>query len=849
MQSKDSLRSFGTLWGSPVNNGRFIPCRVESAIGSVTHPESIVSNLVPQDRTDIQATTSLPKGSLTLDGKGSSVVFDYGVSVAGIAFFDVDSTDPGVEIQVTFSESREFLDRPSGDGPISYLAGPATYRNPILRPSAGINYLTEVQGGQRWQKLTLLTEGRVVLNSIGFIATISTVHPTRLPSTFSCSNKSYNHLWDAGARTMQLCTAAKGSTPPLWEITEQGALISATRAIKHRASFDWKAYTLAFDVLIHRAGCGWGVAMTNLQGYIFYVKSERLAHASISVFWGFTDEDAESVENIHLGTTQLPVPIVQDASISIRTCVSPNEIAVSIDGIEVHRISSSKFCFSPITQSTEPQGCFGFGPGADGLATYTNVLATSNLDGRTLYEDKMNTRSSLDDFGAGTTTLDCLLDGGKRDRVVWGGDAAIMGPPVAYSTYTLEALKGSVDLLMSYRGRDGRFAAQVPPTHPWLTPLSSDFSLSYELYLIQSIYDAWMFGAISDGQLAELFPSVEQQLKRVETFIDENGLIFCGPDHAHDAREFNYYDPPRIGHSTKLNAQYVSSLRQSVEFARSLGFNDAEKTYQSHADRTAEAINQRLWNEQIKAYGITSASPEVIAQDANVQCILAGVADADRSRLVLETLSRELSHPEGVLAFDRTSGYRQSISNFVSGWHLFAAFKAGSQFHAKEILDKTLVPPSLPDHPAFTGTLWELMLTDGSPGMGGFTSLAHGWATAATAVLPAYVVGIRPTAPCFRTFVVNPTKLGLSQASAVVTTPAGKITSEWNSKSDVFTLHVSAPQILRGTVDLSNWGFDCENEYLIQVNNGSKSPFRPEKAEAIHFIGEVSIIIVAQPVQ
>ncbi|WWC92589.1 uncharacterized protein L201_007548 [Kwoniella dendrophila CBS 6074] len=693
------------------------------------------------------------------------------------------------------------------------------------------------------------------------MATISTIHPTQLPSRFSCSDDRYNHLWDAGARTMQLCTAAKGSTPPLWQTTPQGALISATRAIKHSESFDWQDYTLSFDVTIHRAGCGWGVSMTNLQGYVFYInqvgylragqpESERLKTDSISAVFGFTDENATSVENIYFKTAPLPKSIIINEMSSISTRMSKDGIVVSINGDKVYTIESSEFQSSPITQSSIPQGAFGFGPGPDALATYTNILATSNIDGKVLYQSNLDNQQDLVDFAAGTTTLDCLLDGGKRDRVVWGGDAAIMGPPVAYSTYDLDALKGTIDLLASHRGKDGRFAAQILPTFPagpGVVQVSDDFfyrirghyfSLSYELYMIQTIYDAWMFGAITDNELKNLFPAVQGQLARVETFIDGKGLIFCDSNKARDAREYNYYDPPRLGHSTKLNAQYVASLKQIIEIAKYLGNHTAQATYQAQAERTADAVNQHLWNEKTGAYGITAASPDVIAQDANVYCVLSGLADCERSKVVLETLSRELSHPRGLLAFDRKSGYRESISNFVSGWHLFAAFQAGAKDHAKEILDKILVPTSLPNHPGFTGTLWELMLTDGSPGMGGFTFLAHGWSAAATAALPAYVVGVRPTTPRFKTFTVSPMSLGLAWASAVVATPFGKIEAEWRVHLNVFTLKVSAPHDLRGSANLREWGFEAGKSHHITINGGAKTSFVIENASDIQFTND-----------
>lgn len=57
---------------------------------------------------------------------------DYGVSVAGVPFFDILSCDEDIEVEVTLSEARSYLDRQGGDGPISFLAGPAVSRRALV---------------------------------------------------------------------------------------------------------------------------------------------------------------------------------------------------------------------------------------------------------------------------------------------------------------------------------------------------------------------------------------------------------------------------------------------------------------------------------------------------------------------------------------------------------------------------------------------------------------------------------------------------------------------------------------------------------------------------------------------
>lgn len=208
-------------------------------------------------------------------------------------------------------------------------------------------------------------------------------------------------------------------------------------------------------------------------------ESERLVADSISAVWGYVDEDAVSVENHYFSTKPLPFALSLDQPHTIETTVSEKGIRVSMRGVVIYEIPRNDLRLSVVSGSTEPYGAFGFAPGPDGLATYTNVVVTSLISGDVIYSSKLDSPACLDQFGAGTTTVDCLLDGGKRDRVVWGGDAAIMGPPLAYSTGDMKALRETIRFLASWRKSDGRFASAVPPTHPFGPGVVEDAPMTF----------------------------------------------------------------------------------------------------------------------------------------------------------------------------------------------------------------------------------------------------------------------------------------------------------------------------------------------------------------------------------
>ncbi|GFZ51768.1 hypothetical protein JCM24511_09536 [Saitozyma sp. JCM 24511] len=95
---------------------------------------------------------------------------------------------------------RSYLDRPSGMDPsASPLALPL-----VFFLGEGLNHLVELDGGQHWEELTVLSDGVITIKSIGFMATISPLRPTQIPGFVQSENKACNELWDASVRTLQV---------------------------------------------------------------------------------------------------------------------------------------------------------------------------------------------------------------------------------------------------------------------------------------------------------------------------------------------------------------------------------------------------------------------------------------------------------------------------------------------------------------------------------------------------------------------------------------------------------------------------------------------------------------------
>ncbi len=203
-------------------------------------------------------------------------------------------------------------------------------------------------------------------------------------------------------------------------------------------------------------------------------------------------------------------------------------------------------------------------------------------------------------------------------------------------------------------------------------------------------------------------------------------------------------------------------------------------------------------------YVVSNLKPAAIAQDANSLAVVYGVAPAGHDVAILHALYKALpSNKFGPLPYSANSGYRVAVSPYVTDQEVQASFAAGDTGPAMSILQTTwghMIAPG----PDFTGADWELVGANGDPGFGSFTSLAHGWASGATADLSAYVLGVQPSSAGYRTWLVQPHPGSLSWVEGDVPTPMGTIAVRW-AQDDVtgrLALLVSAPLGTNGTISV-----------------------------------------------
>jgi hypothetical protein len=384
-----------------------------------------------------------------------------------------------------------------------------------------------------------------------------------------------------------------------------------------------------------------------------------------------------------------------------------------------------------------------------------------------------------------------ILDGAKRDRVVWQGDLSVEAPVTYLSTDDVAAVDNSLSSLARQQLPDG-----FVPAESLVGPHNLGEETSYGEYVtwfVDNAYQHWLY-TDDNVYLASDWDGLRQAVAWLESVREQDpqGLIAFGAVNA--CGHYGYSD---CGHETYVNALYVRNLDEMARLATVLGDSADAATYAARATVVSNAINAQLWDPTVGAYRLSREIPNAYPQDANATAVLTGVASPAQAA--------------GALAYLRVNDWSTYGSLTVSPSTPNSAISPGyeplpSGFEAEDRLGDTdplsqLQGEALLD--AYWGyelqqdpgsTYWEAMNTAGQPAIGQFTSLAHGWAAAPTIALTSDTLGVIPTGGGYSTFDVVPHPGDLTWAQGVVPTPHGAISASWQANSGGFALKVGVPK-------------------------------------------------------
>jgi len=434
-----------------------------------------------------------------------------------------------------------------------------------------------------------------------------------------------------------------------------------------------------------------------------------------------------------------------------------------------------------------------------------------------------------------------LIDGAKRDRLVWLGDLEM---EALVGSYTVRQMPATIERSLAM------FACQRWPSG--YIPMASDLDIScphgpgpadgpppaalhssppglaaegtlpaYTAAWVAAVCDRYMLSGDA-RRVRTLLPSMRLAVNYLRAHLGADGLFEGG------SFSWSVFDPLQAG-DTFTNALWVQALRQLAGVEDRLGEAASAASEEATADAISAAVRARLYDPGAGLF-LGGTSYRDYPQDANVEAVLSGIAGEDAAG-VLNALAKRLSTRYGPLTVGVEDPYAERfISPFISGWQLIAALQHHRGAEAREMME-ALWGQMLRAGP---GTMWEAMGVDGRPLRlnhgrlsAGRTSLAHGWSTAPTYAISAYVLGMRPTAPGWRRWTVEPQPIGLRFARGSVGTPHGSLGVAWRRVRGELRLTVNAPPGTHGRIALPGCGPARAGRHTYLCRAAGRAPPRP----------------------
>jgi alpha-L-rhamnosidase len=476
------------------------PVKVVSTTGNVQNADALLAG---------------HEGDATLSwsGQGAApqIILDYGRDVGGLPAFEVTAVSGTPKLQALYSEAQQYL-LPGGDAAapgvpqdprvaqpeVSFVGDAAgadlarvdTY--PLAGPGFFFNRL--IQGGERFEAVTLAAPGSVTLRRLGIQPKYFIPQPDLNRGSFHCSDPALNEIWRLGSYAVELCSVPVRSLPPKWTVTSEGVRVPGNEFCDYQAGTTWTDYTASFEVQVLANEVAWLVRATDFNGVRLVLAADDDA---LGISTPNTLRAYVQFSKAPLGEAKVP-DLKPGSWHRVRNEVTDSTLRVFLDDALILTLAlpSGGGLFGSIAAGSV---AFGNEQGAEAL--YRNLVVTDPRQAL-LYQSSLADPAILDQFAAGTNVLASIMDGAKRDRADFTGDIAISGLTLVYSSFEREYFAGSIELFSSFQSPNGVIPISLPPQyHPGVTVTPAPaanasvslFLPDYPLQHVTSIYSYFRY--------------------------------------------------------------------------------------------------------------------------------------------------------------------------------------------------------------------------------------------------------------------------------------------------------------------------------------------------------------------
>ncbi|PYH99891.1 alpha-L-rhamnosidase A precursor [Aspergillus ellipticus CBS 707.79] len=385
-----------------------------------------------------------------------------------------------------------------------------------------------------------------------------------------------------------------------------------------------------------------------------------------------------------------------------------------------------------------------------------------------------------------------LVDGAKRDRLVWPGDMSIALESVAVSTGDLNSVRTALESLFALQKANGRL--------PYAGKPFSDMDIVSFTYHLHSLIGASSLYQYT-GDRAWLSRYWGQYKKGVEwalASVDDTGL-------ANITASADWLRSGMGAHNIEANAILYYVLKDAISLAQTFNDYSNVKNWSTTAAGIKTAANSLLWDDHKGLY-FDNETTTLHPQDGNSWAVKANLTlSCNQSDSISSALASRWG-PYGAPAPEAGS----TVSPFIGGFELQAHYLANQPDRALELL--RLQWGFMLDDPRMTNsTFIEGYSTDGSLVYAPYrntprVSHAHGWSTGPTSALTSYAAGLHLTGPAGVTWLFKPQPGSLTQVEAGFMTQLGFFETAFrrSTAGSYQELTFTAPNGTSGSVELGD---------------------------------------------
>lgn len=354
-------------------------------------------------------------------------------------------------------------------------------------------------------------------------------------------------------------------------------------------------------------------------------------------------------------------------------------------------------------------------------------------------------------------TREFCLDGVKRDRWAWSGDATQSYLLQYYSFFDLETCKRTMRLL---RGKEQR-------------TLHLNTIQDYTLYWFVSLWDYYLYSGDSEF-LKEIYPDARSMMEDLCLKItDERGFL--------TTRNFDWvfvdwskHPDINVGDVSFIQLLFARALETMAYMAELVGENKEYEKYKKLHETLKEKIFAVFWDEKKGCFtnGPAKDAGAFVTKYTNMFAMMFGYLNDKQKESIKQAVFRNNEVPE-------------IVTPYMKFYELLALGELGMYEELHEYLM------------SYWGGMVELGCTsfweEYDPQMEGIEhyrqgtrkfgkSLCHAWGAGPILLFGKHYLGVKPLTPGYETFAIEPHLMGLDMIEGTVPVPNGHVTVKVTKK-------------------------------------------------------------------